>query len=156
MPLCNPSELPNFLPPFGALLGVDYGQKRIGLALSDPARVLATPLVQIERAKWGATWWQIDKIITDRQVVALVVGLPLNLEGQSTPMVQAVRTFARNVLNQRDLPICFWDERFSTAVVTRQMIEVLDSSRAKRAEKVDAAAASYMLQGALDFLKNMK
>lgn len=156
MPLCNPSELPNFLPPAGILLGLDYGQKRIGVAISDPARILATPLVQLEREKWGATWATLDKIINERAVVALVIGLPLNLEGESTPMVQAARTFARNILNQRDLPVCLWDERFSTAAVTRDMIEVLDSSRAKRAEKVDAAAASYMLQGMLDYLKNLK
>jgi putative Holliday junction resolvase len=150
MPVCNLADLK--LLPTQCLLGLDYGQKRIGLAIADPGLTVATPLAVLERGKLGELVVALQTIITERGVGALVLGLPLDMNGNDTPMSQSVRTLAKN-LAPLNLPICFWDERFSTASVTRDMIERADLSRAKRAAVVDAAAAAYMLQGAVDFLK---
>ena len=151
--MCNLADLK--LLPSQCLLGLDYGQKRIGLAIADPGLTVATPLAVLERGKLSLLITELQKLILERQVGALVLGLPLDMSGNDTPMSQSVRTLAKN-LAPLNLPICFWDERFSTASVTRDMIERADLSRAKRANLVDAAAAAYMLQGALDRLRHSR
>ena len=154
MPIRNLADLPAFLTRGQTLLGLDYGEKRIGLAICDPDFSLASPLAVVERGKLGPTLAEIAKIMTERNVGALVIGLPLGLDGKDTPTTQAVRTFASNVLKAwPEAKVALWDERFSTAAVERQMIEVADMSRAKRGEVVDRAAAAYMLQGAIDYLR---
>lgn len=140
------------LPERGALMGIDPGSKRIGIAVSDPARALATPIDTINRTRFAADAEAILKLFDSRACIAFVVGLPLNMDGSSGPSAQAARAFARNLLTVREAPLLMWDERLSTAAVTRDLIET-DTSRARRAEIVDQMAASYVLQGVLDRLR---
>ncbi len=141
------------LPPSGKLLGLDLGSKTIGLAISDGMRFSATPLKTIKRTKFKNDAKELVEIIDENKIVGLVLGLPLNMDGSEGPRVQSSKAFARNLSAIIDLPICFWDERLSTSAVTKTLIEA-DVSRAKRAQVIDKLAASYILQGALDRLRN--
>ncbi len=136
----------------GALLGLDPGTKTLGLAVSDRTRLIATPLLTIRRKKFTPDATQLLQTYRENECSALVVGLPLNMDGSAGPRVQSVRDFCTNLLRLDDIPLFLWDERLSTAAVTRSMIEA-DVSRAKRADKVDAMAAGYILQGVLDRLR---
>jgi putative Holliday junction resolvase len=140
------------LPRGRRLLGFDVGTKTIGLALSDVGRMLATPLETIARAKFTADAARIAGLVARYDVGGLVVGLPLNMDGSEGPRVQATRAFMRNLARTVPLPVAFWDERLSTAAVTRALIEA-DASRARRAAVVDRMAAAYILQGALDRIR---
>ncbi|PWB80398.1 MAG: Holliday junction resolvase RuvX [Methylocystaceae bacterium] len=142
-------ELAARLPPKGRLLGLDIGTKTIGLALSDVERRLASPLETILRIKFGKDAEKLAAVAAQFEIEALIVGLPLNMDGSEGPRAQATRAFMRNFGNR--LPYAFWDERLSTAAVTRELL-AQDVSRAKRAEVVDRMAAAYILQGALDRL----
>lgn len=142
------------LPASGPLFGLDLGTKTIGIAISDGLRISATPLETIKRTKFGKDADALDLLIEKHKPVGLVLGLPLNMDGSEGPRVQSTRAFARNLSARVTLPIVFWDERLSTSAVTRTLIEA-DMSRAKRAEVVDKLAASYILQGALDRLKQI-
>ena len=142
------------LPPRGALLGLDLGTKTIGLALSDLGRTIASPLEVIRRTKFQADLVALRRAIADHAVVGLVLGLPVNMDGSEGPRAQATRGFARNIAPAVDLPLVFWDERLSTAAVTRTLIEA-DASRKRRSEVVDKVAAAYILQGALDRLRSI-
>jgi putative holliday junction resolvase len=133
------------------LLGLDVGSKTIGLALSDSRRVIATPLETIRRRNFRTDAARLFGVVDAHAVGGLVIGLPLTLAGGNGPRTQSVRQFARNLLALRDLPIAFWDERMSTAAVTREMI-AHDMSRQRRAAIVDRVAAAYILQGCLDYL----
>ena len=133
------------------LMGVDLGTKTIGLALSDLERRIATPLETIRRTKFTADVTRMKALVDQFGVVALVVGLPLNMDGSEGPKVQSTRGFVRNLLPKIDIPVLFWDERLSTVAVTRTLLDA-DASRARRAELVDKMAAAYILQGALDRL----
>ena len=139
---------------FDRLLGLDLGTKTIGVAVSDVERHFASPVVTIKRTKFtadaAALVAQADKL----DVAAIVIGLPLNMDGTEGPRVQATRAFVRNMRALTPRPFIFWDERLSTAAVTRSLIEQ-DASRAKRAEVIDRMAAAYILQGALDRLSRM-
>lgn len=137
------------LRPGQRLLGLDTGEKTIGLALSDLGLMIATPMQTIRRGKFAADLQILAAIITEQNVGGLILGLPINMDGSEGPRSQSVRQFARNILKQIDLPIVLWDERLSTTAVTRLLIEA-DTSRARRAELVDKMAAAYILQGALD------
>jgi putative holliday junction resolvase len=145
----NPLAL---IPPTGRILGLDLGTKTIGVAISDGMRYSATPLETIKRTKFTQDAERIIELVQQNQVAALVLGLPLNMDGTEGPRVQSTRAFARNLAPKLDLPIAFWDERLSTSAVTRMMIEA-DLRRDRRAEVVDKLAASYILQGALDRLR---
>lgn len=150
-----PLDLPTFadaLPSAGALLGLDPGEKRIGVAVSDTTRLIASPIDTITRAKFAADADAILKLYDARQCVGLVIGLPLNMDGSSGPAAQSARAFARNLLGLRDVPLLLWDERLSTSAVTRTLIEA-DASRRRRGAVVDKMAAAYMLQGALDAMQ---
>lgn len=138
------------LPNGGRLLGLDVGTKTIGTALCDAGWSFASPAELIRRTKFTADKAVLTKLIAAQQVKGLVVGLPLNLDGTDSPRTQSTRAFARN-LDDVGLPLLLWDERWSTQAVERQMIAE-DLSRAKRAERVDKIAASYILQGAIDGL----
>ena len=135
------------------LLGIDLGEKTIGLALSDVGRSIATPLETIRRSKFTPDAERIRALAARFEVGAIVVGLPLNMDGSEGPRAQATRAFVRNLARLIGLPIVFWDERLSTAAVTRTLLDA-DASRARRGEVVDKMAAAYILQGALDRLRH--
>lgn len=138
------------LPQGGRLLGLDVGTKTIGTALCDAGWSFASPALLVKRTKFTADKAALAALIAEQQVKGLVIGLPLNLDGTDSPRTQSTRAFARNV-EDLGFPVLLWDERWSTAAVERQMIAE-DLSRAKRAERVDKLAASYILQGAIDAL----
>jgi putative Holliday junction resolvase len=142
------------LVPGARLLGFDLGEKTIGLALSDTSRSVATPMETLPRGKFSNDAVKIEKIITEHGVGGLIVGLPLNMDGTDGPSAQSARAFARNFAARSTLPIVMQDERLSTAAVTRALIDA-DASRKRRSEVVDKMAAAYILQGALDRLRNM-
>lgn len=141
--------LKTVLCPGKRLLGMDVGEKTIGLALSDLGLMIASPMQTIRRGKFATDLEIIAGIIAAQQVGGIVIGLPINMDNSEGPRVQSVRQFARNLSRRFDLPIALWDERLSTAAVTRILIAA-DASRARRAELVDKMAAAYILQGALD------
>jgi putative Holliday junction resolvase len=137
------------LPPQGAVMGLDLGSKTIGLALSDIGRRVASPLLTIRRTRFQADASALLDQVHLHRVAGLVLGLPLNMDGSEGPRAQATRAFARNLASVSDLPILLWDERLSTAAVTRTLL-ASDVSRKRRAALVDKMAAAYILQGALD------
>ncbi len=154
MAIRNPAELRVLLRPGQRLIGLDLGTKTIGMALSDPGLMVASPIGTIRRTKFGADVAELAKTVRERGVGALVLGLPLALDGAESPATQRVREFARLLLTRADLfgtepEIGFWDERFSTSAVERFMIEA-DMTRKRRSEVIDKMAAAYILQGALD------
>jgi putative Holliday junction resolvase len=138
-------------PKGGRLLGLDVGDKTIGLAISDGSHVIATPLLTIPRTTKKKDLQTLLTVIEERDVYALIVGLPINMDGSEGTRAKITRGFARFINENTDLPLFFWDERLSTTVVTRTLLEA-DMSRKRRKEVVDKMAASYILQGALDAL----
>ncbi|MBU1307261.1 MAG: Holliday junction resolvase RuvX [Alphaproteobacteria bacterium] len=151
----EPPEFANPLaaiPAAGRIMGLDLGTKTIGVAVSDGMRYSATPLETITRTKFTADAIRLDQLIAENAIVAIILGLPLNMDGSEGPRVQSTRAFARSLAQRITLPIAFWDERLSTSAVTRMMIDA-DMRRDRRAEVVDKLAASYILQGALDRLR---
>jgi putative holliday junction resolvase len=147
-------DLPPLLAREARLLGLDVGTKTIGLALSDVTRSVATPYDTIRRGKFTADAKTIQEVVEKNQVGALVIGLPLNLDGSEGPRAQSTRAFARNLAPHVEVPMVFWDERLSTAAVERHLIEG-DASRKRRAEVADRMAAAYILQGALERLRRL-
>ena len=151
-------ELKALLVRDGRLMALDVGSKTIGVATSDVLRSLATPLTTLKRGKLAADLAALDQLAGKHEIKALAVGLPLNMDGTEGPRCQSVRQFVTNLANHgsprlASLPVVFQDERLSTAAVTRGMIEDYDMSRAKRAERVDAAAAAWILESALQRLR---
>ena len=140
------------LPQGVRLLGLDIGEKTIGLAVSDSGQSVASPLETIRRSKFAKDMERLKEIIAERRVGGLVLGLPINMDGSEGPRCQSVRQFARNLesLAGIDLPLAFWDERLSTRAVERFLIDEQDMTRMRRAEVIDKLAAAYILQGALD------
>ena len=143
------------IPPFRAVAGLYLGTVTIGVAVSDGMRQVATPLETIRRKKFGLDAERLIEICTRREIVGLVLGLPLNMDGSEGPRCQSTRAFARNLERLTALPITFWDERLSTVAAERALLEA-DTSRKRRAEVIDHVAASYILQGALDRLSHLK
>ena len=143
------------LAPDARLLGLDLGEKTIGLALSDRLLMVATPMETLKRGKFTADAARLDVIISEHAIGGLVVGLPLNMDGSDGPSAQSARAFGRNWVNRSTLPLIFWDERLSTMAVTRTLLDA-DASRKRRGEVVDKMAAAYILQGALDRLRRLK
>jgi len=150
-PIVALEALPPLLAPNARLIGVDLGEKTIGLALSDTRRTIASPLQTLRRTKFRPDAQRLLALAKLHDVGALVVGLPRNMDGSEGPRAQATRAFVRNLAPLTELAIAFWDERLSTAAVTRTLIEA-DTSRKRRAALVDKMAAAYILQGALDRL----
>jgi len=143
------------LPPMSALVGLDFGEKTIGVAVSDRIGAVATPLETIRRKKFTLDSNRLLEIIAGREIGAIVLGLPRNMDGSEGPRCQSTRAFARNLSRVTELPIGFWDERLSTVAAERALLEA-DTSRKRRAEVIDHVAASYILQGALDRLRHMR
>jgi len=146
------------LVPTGRLMALDVGTKTIGIATSDALRMLATPLTTLKRGKLAVDLAALAELTKKHEIKALAIGLPLNMDGTEGPRCQSVRQFAANLERHgppalASLPVLFQDERLSTAAVTRRMIDDYDMSRAKRAERVDAAAAAWILESALARLR---
>ncbi len=139
-------------PPGTPVVGLDLGEKTIGVAVSDRSRMIASPLELIRKTQFTKDAERLFALMKTRGAEALVVGLPVNMDGTEGPRCQSVRAFARHVLRLRELPIAFWDERLSTAAVQRMLTAEHDLSRKRRGELVDKTAAAYILQGALDRL----
>lgn len=154
MSIVTLADLRSQLAPGLRLLGLDLGEKTIGLALSDTRLTVATPFETLSRGKFSADAAKIEAIASKQGVGGLVIGLPLNMDGSNGPSAQSARAFARNFAARSALPIVLWDERLSTAAVTRDMIAA-DATRKRRAATVDKIAAAYILQGVLDRLRHM-
>ena len=137
------------------LLGIDLGEKTIGLALSDVGRSIATPLETIRRTKFTPDAERIRALAARFEIGGIVMGLPLNMDGSEGPRAQATRSFVRNLKALIGVPVVFWDERLSTAAVTRTLLDA-DASRARRGQVVDKMAAAYILQGALDRMGRLR
>lgn len=152
MILGNPAALRAAVPAGGRLIGLDVGTKTIGLALSDTRLVIASPLDTIRRRRFRDDMVALFAFVDRHGVGGVVVGLPLALSGDDTPRTQSVRAFVRNLTALRDIPALLWDERLSTAAVTREMIAA-DMTRKRRAAIVDKVAAAYILQGCLDAME---
>ena len=148
------SELIKYLPKKSRLLGLDVGRKTIGLAVSDSNMKIATTVGTIRRSKFTKDVKNLDAIITERQVNGLVLGLPINMDGNEGPACQSVRQFAVNLDNVLEIGITFWDERLSTSAMERLLTKEADLSRNRRSEIIDKMAAAYILQGALDSLSS--
>ncbi|HEY2708329.1 MAG TPA: Holliday junction resolvase RuvX [Caulobacteraceae bacterium] len=146
-------DLPGAAAPRTPIAGLDLGEKTIGVAVSDIGRMIASPLALIRRTKFTADAEQLLQLMASRGAAAIVIGLPVNMDGTEGPRCQSVRAFGRNLLRLADLPIAFWDERLSSAAVNRMLIDEADATRARRADLVDKAAAAWILQGALDRLR---
>jgi putative Holliday junction resolvase len=148
-------ELKSALPPRSPVVGLDPGEKTIGVAVSDINLSIASPLGLIRRAKFTLEAEALFKLMASRGAEGIVIGLPRNMDGTEGARCQSNRALARNLLRLRDLPIAFWDERLSTAAVERVLIGEADMTRARRAQVVDQTAAAYILQGALDRLRGL-
>ncbi len=146
-------ELKLHLAPRKALLGFDYGEKRLGVAVSDLLLMTATPLKIIQRTSFDKDIAEIRRLIEDKEVGALVYGLPLQMNGIEGETAAAVRKFADKIFTSTNLPFAFWDERLSSRAVETFLIKQADASRAKRKKVLDSSAAAYILQGALDALR---
>jgi len=148
-------EFKDNLPKFGALLGFDFGEKRLGVAVSDVGRMIATSYKIIERKSFEKDIIEIQKIIKEKEICAMVYGLPKQMNGIEGQTAEMVRRFALKVFERTGLPYMFWDERLSSKAVESFLISEVDMSRAKRKKVLDASAAAYILQGALDAMAGM-
>ncbi len=147
-------DLPAILPPHTPVVGLDLGEKTIGVAVSDTSRTVASPLSLIRKTRFTDDAAALFKLMESRGAGGMVVGLPVNMDGTEGPRCQSSRAFARNILRLRDIPIAFWDERMSSMAVNRFLISEADVSRARRADVVDKMAAAWILQGALERLRS--
>ena len=143
------------LPPHRALIGLDLGEKTIGVAVSDGLLSVASPFETIRRRKFGLDAARLLDIVAERNVGGIILGLPRNMDGSEGPRCQSTRAFARNLERLTDLPIGFWDERLSTVAAEKALLEA-DATRKRRAEVIDNIAASYILQGVLDRLSHLR
>lgn len=137
-------------------IGLDLGTKTIGVALSDPGGIIATPVKTIKRSKLSKDLEELKSIMNEEKPTAVVLGMPINMNGSEGPRCQATRQFAHDLSKHISIPICLWDERLSTSAVDRMMTETADLPRQRRAELVDKLAAAYILQGILDYLPRIK
>ncbi len=140
------------LPPMTALMGLDLGEKTIGVAVSDRMRGVASPLETVRRKKFTLDSARLLELIADREIGGLLLGLPKNMDGTEGPRCQSTRAFARNMARLTDIPIGFWDERLSTVAAEKALLEA-DTTRKRRGQVIDHVAAGYILQGALDRLR---
>jgi len=155
MPVLEITDLVPLVGEGKPLAGIDLGTKTIGLAISDARLSFAHPRQVIMRKKFTLDAQLLLQTLEKERVVALVVGLPVNMDGSEGPRVQATRAFMRNLGQMTELPFVYWDERLSTVAAERALLE-MDVSRRKRDERVDSAAAAFILQGALDRLRALR
>lgn len=154
MAILTIEELAATLAPGKAVAGLDLGTKTIGLAMSDLGRRFATPRTVIKRVKFTKDAEVLLAFAEKEKVSAFILGMPMNMDGSAGPRAQATRAFVRAMSEKTAIPFVFWDERLSTVAAERALLE-MDVSRAKRAERIDSAAASFILQGALDRLSSL-
>jgi putative holliday junction resolvase len=154
MAVVDLTEFPALLPRHAPVVGLDLGEKTIGVAVSDIGLSVATPLELIRKTKFTDDANALFRLMDSRGAAGVVIGLPVNMDGTEGPRCQSARAFGRNLLRLCDLPIAFWDERMSSMAVNRMLIDEADVTRARRAELVDKAAAAWILQGALDRLRS--
>ena len=147
-------ELSGTLAPRACLLGLDLGHKTIGMAISDDSRLIASPLDTIHRTKFTRDAGALLAVIPQYSVGGIILGLPINMDGSEGPRCQSTRQFGSNLAGKTELPIGFWDERMSTQAMERHLI-AQGVTRKRRAEVIDKMSAHFILQGALDFLRNM-
>lgn len=156
MPVLDIEDFAAALPQYAPVVGLDPGEKTIGVAVSDVTRTVASPLALIEKTKFTQDAEALFKLMDSRGAVGIVIGLPMNMDGTEGVRCQSNRALGRNLLRLKpDLPITFWDERLSTAAVTRVLIDEHDVSRKRRDEVVDKMAAGWILQGALERLRGL-
>ena len=153
MPVVDLTELPAAVAAYAPLVGLDLGERTIGVAVSDATRTVASPLETIRKTKFTDDAQRLFALMESRGAGGIVIGLPVNMDGTEGPRCQSSRAFGRNLLRLRDLPIAFWDERMSSMAVNRVLIDEADVTRARRAELVDKMAAAWILQGALERLR---
>ncbi len=146
------AEFAAALRPMSALMGLDLGEKTIGVAVSDRMRGVASPLETVRRKKFTLDSVRLLEIAQAREIGGIVLGLPRNMDGSEGPRCQSTRAFARNMSRLTEIPIGFWDERLSTVAAEKALLEA-DTSRKRRGEVIDHVAAGYILQGALDRLR---
>ena len=151
--ILNVSEFKQQLKPYQAVIGFDYGAKRLGVAVSDLLLTVASSYKIIYRSNWETDLAEIKRIISEKEVGGIVFGLPLQMNGEEGEIAQEVRRFAEKLKKEVNLPIAFWDERLSSSAMENFLIKEVDMSRAKRKKVLDASAASYILQGFLDALR---
>lgn len=155
MPVVTIEEFAEILPLRSTVAGIDLGSKTIGIAVSDPSLSLASPRPVIMRKKFSVDSDLLLALLARENSAGLIVGLPVNMDGSEGPRVQSTRAFVRNLMAKMEIPVIFWDERLSTVAAERALLE-MDVSRAKRAGRIDSAAASFILQGALDRLRSLR
>ncbi|MDP2213618.1 Holliday junction resolvase RuvX [Phenylobacterium sp.] len=155
MAVIDLSDLPDHLPRLAPVVGLDLGEKTIGVAVSDPSRMVASPLKLIRKTKFTQDAESLFALMEGRGAQGVIIGLPVNMDGTEGTRCQSSRAFARNLLRLRDLPIAFWDERMSSMAVNRMLVDEADMTRARRGEVVDKTAAAWILQGALERLRNL-
>ena len=148
----NINDFKQQLKPYQSRMGVDFGTKRLGVAVSDLLRTIASSYKIVERKAWETDITEIKNIIKEKEIGAIVYGLPLQMNGQEGEIAAKVREFANKVYEETNLPFMFWDERLSSSAVENFLIKEVDLSRSKRKKVLDASAAAYILQGALDRL----
>ena len=149
----NIAEFKSQLKPYCAILGIDYGEKRMGIAISDKLWMVATADKTIFRTSFKEDLQHLQKLITEREIGGIVYGLPLQMNGEEGETAIAVRKFAQKLNQEIPLPYTFWDERLSSRAIENFLIKEVDMSRSKRKQILDSSSASYILQGALDALK---
>jgi len=152
MPLCKLADLPRLLPPGARLMGLDFGTRTIGVAVSDAALRVASPVTIVRRRKFSTDVAELALLVESRNIGGFVIGLPLNMDGTEGTRVQSTRDLTAELLLRIDLPCVFQDERMSTQAVERAMIDEADLTRGKRRKSIDSAAAAWILQAALDTL----
>ena len=148
-------EFKQSLRPYGALIGFDFGTKRLGVAVSDMMRMVATSYKIIERTSFQKDVEEIKRIIKEKEICGIVYGLPKQMDGTEGETAEQTRKFALKIANEVNLPYAFWDERLSSKAVESFLINEVDLSRAKRKKVLDASAAAYILQGALDAMQRI-
>lgn len=149
----NIKEFKTGLPVRKAVLGIDYGSRRMGLAVSDLSCTIATPYKILYRREISADMAELRKIMAEKEIGAVVMGLPLQMNGEEGEIAAEVRKFAAILEENFKFPVLLWDERLSSSAMENFLIKEVDLSRKKRAKVLDASAAAYILQGALDALK---
>ena len=135
------------------LIGLDLGSKRIGVSICDDKQLIATPLKTINRNSLKDLVDELKLIVDENDIKGIIVGNPLNMDGSSGRSAQSVKDTTENIEKNLDIPICLWDERLST-VGAFNLSSQLDINVSKREKKIDENAATFILQGALDFLNN--
>jgi putative Holliday junction resolvase len=155
MPLYDVSDLANYRERGRRLMGIDLGEKTIGVAISDATWLVATPLMVIRRTNRNSDIASILSLANQYHVVGIIVGLPINMNGSHGPQAEKMREFAHHISELSQVLVALWDERLSTAAVNRTLLDA-DMSRKRRGEVVDKLAATFILQGALDRLKTIE